>query len=68
MDKAPFRIFAATILLCASFGARALEVCDMPPRYGVGPVATAIVRIACDEHRLWYRPSWTATAGWPASA
>lgn len=56
MDKAPFRIFATLILLSASFGASALEVCDLPPRYGVSPVAAAIVRVACDEHRLWYRP------------
>ena len=33
-----------------------VEVCDLPPRFGVEATAKAIVRIACDEHRLWTRP------------
>ncbi len=36
--------------------AAAAEVCDLPPRYGQAPAATAIVRAACNEHRLWMRP------------
>lgn len=36
--------------------AAAAEVCDLPPRYGLGPAAIAIVRSACNEHRLWMRP------------
>lgn len=34
----------------------AAEVCDLPPRYGLGQAAIAIVRTACNEHRLWLRP------------
>jgi len=36
--------------------AAAAEVCDIPPRYGLSPLAASIVRTACNEHRLWYRP------------
>lgn len=36
--------------------AAAAEVCDLPPRYGLGQAAIAIVRTACNEHRLWMRP------------
>ncbi|OEZ01859.1 MULTISPECIES: DUF2272 domain-containing protein [Stenotrophomonas] len=36
--------------------AAAAEVCDIPPRYGLSPLAVSIVRTACNEHRLWYRP------------
>lgn len=34
----------------------ATEACSIPPRYGVGATAAAIVRVACEEHRLWLRP------------
>ncbi|WP_313348889.1 DUF2272 domain-containing protein [Stenotrophomonas sp.] len=44
----------ATLLLPAT--AAAAEVCDIPPRYGLSPLAVSIVRTACNEHRLWYRP------------
>ncbi len=36
--------------------ALAAEVCDLPPRYGLTQAAIAIVRVACNEHRLWMRP------------
>jgi len=37
-------------------GPPGVEVCDVPPRYGVDATAAAIVRTACQEHRLWLRP------------
>ncbi|MEA9754150.1 DUF2272 domain-containing protein [Xanthomonas campestris] len=45
-------------LLLAGCGgtAAAAEVCDIPPRFGTSPAAIAIVRGACNEHRLWQRP------------
>ncbi|WP_254461077.1 DUF2272 domain-containing protein [Xanthomonas sacchari] len=48
-------------LLCAAAlfpagRAAAAEVCDLPPRFGLTPAAVAIVRTACNEHRLWWRP------------
>lgn len=45
-------------LLLAGVGssAAAAEVCDIPPRFGTSPAAIAIVRSACNEHRLWQRP------------
>lgn len=36
--------------------AAAAEVCDIPPRFGLSPLAVSIVQTACNEHRLWYRP------------
>lgn len=36
--------------------ASAAEVCDIPPRFGLSPLAVSIVNTACNEHRLWYRP------------
>jgi len=52
-----------TLLLLACFvppaaaaAAAGMEVCDAPPRYGVGATAAAIVRTACQEHRRWFRP------------
>ncbi|WP_372015347.1 DUF2272 domain-containing protein [Pseudoxanthomonas sp. 10H] len=33
-----------------------VEVCDVPPRFGVEATAAAIVRTACQEHRMWLRP------------
>lgn len=44
------------ILLTAPLSAAAFEVCDLPPRFGVGAQATAVVQAACNEHRLWFRP------------
>jgi hypothetical protein len=44
------------VLLLPAFAASAAEVCDIPPRYGLSDTAKAIVRSACNEHRLWYRP------------
>lgn len=44
------------VLSLPAFAASAAEVCDIPPRYGLSETAKAIVRSACDEHRLWYRP------------
>ncbi|KAB7764083.1 DUF2272 domain-containing protein [Xanthomonas maliensis] len=55
MRLAPWRWI--WLLLAASAGsAAAAEVCDIPPRFGTSPVAAAIVRSACNEHRLWQRP------------
>ncbi len=50
------RFLLCCVLLLPALPAMALEVCDIPPRYGVGETAKAIVRAACGEHRLWYRP------------
>jgi len=49
------RIPALAFLLLAGLAApaAAIEVCDLPPRYGVGADAAAIVRVACQEHRAW---------------
>ena len=43
-------------LLLPASAAAAAEVCDIPPRYGLSPLAVSIVQTACNEHRLWYRP------------
>ncbi len=43
-------------LLAPPFAASAAEVCDIPPRYGLSATAIAVVRVACGEHRLWFRP------------
>ena len=43
-------------LLFPAAGASAMEVCDIPPRFGLSDTAKAVVRSACGEHRLWYRP------------
>ncbi len=50
------RFLFCCALSLPAFSAVAVEVCDIPPRYGVGETAKAIVRAACGEHRLWYRP------------
>lgn len=50
------RFLLCCALLLPALPTMALEVCDIPPRYGVGETAKAIVRAACGEHRLWYRP------------
>lgn len=44
------------LALAGTAKASGVEVCDVPPRYGVEPTAAAIVRTACQEHRLWLRP------------
>ena len=36
--------------------AAAAEACDVPPRFGLSPLAVAIRNTACNEHRLWFRP------------
>lgn len=50
------RFLFCCALSLPAFPAAAVEACDVPPRYGVGETAKAIVRAACDEHRLWYHP------------
>ena len=57
------RLHALALLALASSAAgtaRAaqggVEVCDLPPRFGIEATAAAIIRLACDEHRLWTRP------------
>jgi hypothetical protein len=50
-----FRFLSCCLLLLAAPAAHALEVCDIPPRHGTGATARAIVRTACNEHRLWQR-------------
>jgi hypothetical protein len=49
-------LFFGSVLALMSTGALAIEVCDIPPRYGLSTTAQAIVRTTCNEHRLWYRP------------
>lgn len=49
------RFLIGFLLLFIPFAASALEACDIPPRYGTGQTAQAIVRTACNEHRLWQR-------------
>lgn len=46
----------AFALVFCPVSAMALEVCDIPPRYGLSATALAIVRVTCNEHRLWYHP------------
>ena len=46
----------AAALAAADAAAAPVEVCELPPRYGVEATAAAIVRTACEEHRLWFRP------------
>jgi len=36
--------------------AAAVEICDLPSRYGLTAAAIAIVRTACNEHRAWDQP------------
>ncbi|MFC6842023.1 DUF2272 domain-containing protein [Xanthomonas theicola] len=55
MRRPWFALLCATALLPAGRAAAA-EVCDLPPRFGLIPAAVAIVRTACNEHRLWWRP------------
>ena len=51
-----FRFLSCCLLLSAPFAAHAAaEACDIPPRHGTGETAQAIVRAACNEHRLWQR-------------
>ena len=40
----------------AAAEAAAVEACDVPPRYGLAPLAVAVRDAACNEHRLWFRP------------
>lgn len=49
-------LLCGSALLFFSTSALAVEVCDIPPRYGLSGTAQAILRVACNEHRLWYRP------------
>ncbi len=47
---------AALLCTVMAFDAAAAEACDVPPRYGLSPMAVAIRNTACTEHRLWFRP------------
>ncbi|MCX2893296.1 DUF2272 domain-containing protein [Stenotrophomonas lactitubi] len=50
-------LLPACLLLAATpFSAAAVEACDVPPRFGLSPLAIAIRNTACNEHRLWFRP------------
>lgn len=49
-------LLCSLALLAPSVAAHAAEACDIPPRFGTSDMAKAVVRAACDEHRLWYRP------------
>jgi len=51
-------LLLACLLLssAAPLSAAAAEACDVPPRFGLSPLAVAIRDTACNEHRLWYRP------------
>ena len=55
MARPWFALLCAAALFPAGRAAAA-EVCDLPPRFGLTPAAVAIVRTACNEHRLWWRP------------
>lgn len=46
---------ACLLLAAAPLSAAAAEACDVPPRYGLSPLAISIRNAACNEHRLWYR-------------
>lgn len=52
------RMLLPACLLLASMplSAAAAEACDVPPRFGLSPLAIAIRNAACNEHRLWFRP------------
>lgn len=54
MRSLPRRL--SIFLLALPAPATAYEVCDLPPRYGLSELAIRIARVACDEHRQWYRP------------
>ena len=56
MRPLPLLACLSPLALMLPGAAAAAEVCDIPPRYGLSPLATSIVRTACNEHRLWYRP------------
>ncbi|MDR6673620.1 DUF2272 domain-containing protein [Xanthomonas sp. 1678] len=59
MARSRFALLCAALCAAALFPAgraAAAEVCDLPPRYGLTATAVAIVRTACNEHRLWWRP------------
>lgn len=47
---------ACLLLVAAPLSAAAAEACDVPPRFGLSPLAVAIRNTACNEHRLWFRP------------
>lgn len=47
---------ACVLLAAAPLSAAAAEACDVPPRFGLDPLAVAIRTTACNEHRLWFRP------------
>ncbi|HEY0335510.1 MAG TPA: DUF2272 domain-containing protein [Stenotrophomonas sp.] len=55
MKRLPY-VPLGLLLLAIGGHAAASEVCDLPPRYGLTPAATAIVQAACSEHRAWYQP------------
>lgn len=48
--------FSALGLSTMSFDVAAAEACDVPAPYGLSPMALSIRKIACNEHRLWFRP------------
>jgi len=52
----PLLACLSPLLALLPLQASAAEVCDVPPRFGLSPLAVAIVQTACNEHRLWYRP------------
>ncbi len=49
-------LLPACLLLAAAPLSQRAEACDVPPRFGLSPLAVAIRNTACNEHRLWYRP------------
>lgn len=56
MDRRRLAALTLGLLMLGSGSAAAIEVCDAPPRYGLGQAAINIVRATCEEHRLWGRP------------
>ncbi len=49
------RFLLSALALLPAPTALAFEACDIPPRHGTSETAQAIVRAACNEHRLWQR-------------
>ncbi len=54
--RAAIALLPVLLMAGALPSALAHEVCELPPRHGVGPQAAAIVRTACREHLYWRRP------------
>lgn len=52
----PLLVLALAFAMPTAHAAPGVEVCDLPPRFGVEATAATIVRAACQEHRAWFKP------------